>query len=425
MPLTYGIEIEAILPRGVSLEACAIAIDAVDGVGCYYASYSHSVEHQKWKVVTDGSLSATGIPGGNCAEIVSPVLKEEDLGQVNKVCEVLEALGAKVNRSCGLHVHIGARHLSVGAMRKLAELYVANEDIIDGLLPPSRRGNGNTYLRSMKSNTNLTQLATASDVQGIAQAINRSERYVKLNFTPFWRQGTVEFRHHSGTIDPVKILRWVSLCSKLIAVAEKDGSIPVALPVGTPPVMGGYWRSGRRTRAIYEMLTRPEGATSEELRFRLEVKSRPNIRWHLERAGVAAAEVSRRRERRGGYEVFKLENDAPVASAVAATLDGLLTKLEMSAEEVAFWKERATLVQPETGPAAVMSNTMRRTAAGPAGTSPTARASAARVHAARAARASEREAREREHHEMRRIMMEESDPLIGLDGTVIPRRRGD
>jgi hypothetical protein len=246
-------------------------------------------------------------------------------------------------------------------MKKLAELYIENEDVIDGLLPPSRRGNANTYLQSVKTRTSRAALARANSVTDIATAICNNQRYVKLNYTAFWRQGTVEFRHHSGTIDAVKILRWIGFCTKLIAAAQRDETVPVALPAGTPPAFSGYWRSGRRTRAIFTLLTRPEGATSEELRIELGVRSRPYVRGHLTRAGAPTQAVSRR----GGFEVFKLEASAtPVLASEPATLDSLLVKLEMSADEVAFWKERAALVQPETGPEAIMSNTMRRAATG-------------------------------------------------------------
>jgi hypothetical protein len=138
--LTYGIEIETILPPNVTMSDCAARIEAA-GVHCYNAGYSHTTERTKWKVVSDGSLT-----GGNGAELVSPILHETNFDQISKVCAALTAMGARSNRSCGLHVHIGGRHLSVAAMKKLAALYVENEDVIDGLLPPSRRGTGNRYL---------------------------------------------------------------------------------------------------------------------------------------------------------------------------------------------------------------------------------------------------------------------------------------
>jgi Putative amidoligase enzyme len=32
----------------------------------------------------------------------------------------------------------------------------------------------------------------------------------------FWRHGTVEFRHHSGTVEADKIINWVSLTQHLL-----------------------------------------------------------------------------------------------------------------------------------------------------------------------------------------------------------------
>src|ERR1700680_29608 len=110
MPLTYGVEIEFIVPAAgsgtyqdlgaVRGPQVAAAIEA-KGVPCFYAGYNHIVDHRRWKIVTDSSLH---VPVGYTGlELVSPPLEEGEagFGQITKVCEALRELGATVNKSCG------------------------------------------------------------------------------------------------------------------------------------------------------------------------------------------------------------------------------------------------------------------------------------------------------------------------------------
>ena len=343
--LDYGVEIEFIAPPGNTRASVAAAIDAV-GVPCYDARYSYTLDRQRWKIVSDGSLRSINMPGGEGMELVSPPSTEAGFDQITKISTILLGLGCIVNRTCGLHVHIGARNISIPALKKLAALYVENERLIDQLLPPSRRGNNNTYCRSIAATANMGELVRADNVNNIASAVHGGNRYVKLNFTAFWKHGTVEFRHHSGTVDSAKIIKWIIFCAKMVETAIREAGVPISA-AGLGLGDRSYWRKGRRTRRIYDLLTREEGATSEEIRMALGVRSRPDIRWHLARAG--AAEVVRgRRERR---EVFYLDPNATAALPAplpegttptrAANLPELCEKLQLADEDKAFWAERA------------------------------------------------------------------------------------
>src|SRR3954451_12571892 len=67
-------------------------------------------DHSVTSVFSGGESGATYVVGG---EIVSPPLRDtpETWRQVATVLEVLRACGAEVNRSCGLHVHVGVEAL--------------------------------------------------------------------------------------------------------------------------------------------------------------------------------------------------------------------------------------------------------------------------------------------------------------------------
>src|SRR5947209_4242565 len=92
--LTFGVELEVTLPVGT----CP--------VGQYHFGVQVPQLPPGWKAERDGSIRPEA--GYMAAEIVSPVLKGADgLRQLKAVCDWLQSVGAKVNRSTGLHVHVG------------------------------------------------------------------------------------------------------------------------------------------------------------------------------------------------------------------------------------------------------------------------------------------------------------------------------
>jgi hypothetical protein len=92
--LTFGIEIETAMPRGVVR------------VGNYHSGYQVPQLPHGWRAERDASIHCP--QGHEPCEIVSPVLKGEDgVRQVVQVLAWLKGVGAKVNRSTGFHVHVG------------------------------------------------------------------------------------------------------------------------------------------------------------------------------------------------------------------------------------------------------------------------------------------------------------------------------
>ena len=343
MALDFGVEIECLVPgsRGFYNRVVhGVARDISEaGVGCYFEGYNHQ-RRDHWKIVTDASLSA---PEGFVAmELVSPPLRDEGLAQIDTVCAKLHDLGARTNRSCGLHVHIGARHLSVDALRRLAFLYIENEDVIDSLMPPSRRRNNNSrYCASVKADADIARIRTASTVQQIAEGVRRGpSRFVKLNFTSYWKHGTVEFRQHSGTVDAEKIKRWVYFCQKMVDVAAMDQQIVAPTQEGNEAIVRRIQRA-RQLRIIFEAVSRPEGATSIEVQALLNRRTPPALASDLNRIGVSYHTDGRR----NGHVVYKVNHNSPQI----ATLSALLSKLGLEEDHSQFWRDRAQLLASAEG----------------------------------------------------------------------------
>lgn len=214
---TFGVEIEAF---GVDRYTLAQALNNA-GVPCVVESYNHTTRNH-WKVVTDASVFDNYGRSANSFELVSPPLKGADgLEQVKRVCEILGRLGAKVNKTCGLHIHHDARDYNrVEYFKNLVKLYGRMERWLDGIMPKSRRGNDNQYCMSLaaKLDTELARLERCETAEEVRAWMGT--RYLKVNFESWWRQGTIEFRHHSGSIDAEKIVNWIVLTQLILRKAR-------------------------------------------------------------------------------------------------------------------------------------------------------------------------------------------------------------
>jgi hypothetical protein len=189
----FGVELELMFPASMTR---ANIKDALIAAGC-----------TSWSVKGDGSLS-----GGNGMEVVSPPLRgDAGMEQVEKACRALRALGAKPNRSCGLHVHHEIRDLNVDAAKRFVRSWYNNQDLIDGLVAPSRRNGGNMYCGRLTVN-DMARIDGLSDLRYIGV-----DRYRTINLNAYGRYGTVEVRQHQGTCDFEKIRTWILFGQAMIA----------------------------------------------------------------------------------------------------------------------------------------------------------------------------------------------------------------
>jgi hypothetical protein len=220
--LSFGVEIEFILPAGQTRSSIARLITDA-GVTCHAEMYGHSVG-SSWKVVTDASLGSSG------AEIVSPPLRgPEGFRQLQIVGQVLTAARCKVNRSCGLHVHVGVANEAPVFFKNLVKLYASSEQAIDKVVSPSRRLSNNVFCRTVRVSNAALEAATTVDhiVSAIGQSSGRANyrgagRYCKLNLQSYYMHGTVEFRQHQGTVEAAKMENWVKLCLRMVMTARKE-----------------------------------------------------------------------------------------------------------------------------------------------------------------------------------------------------------
>ena len=187
----FGVEIEA---YNCTRERLARELTAA-GIRVEVEGYNHT-DH--WKLVTDSSLS-----GNNTFELVSPILHgEQGIEELEKVCWVLDLCNAKVNDSCGLHIHMDAAEFDLQTWKNLIITYKRLENVIDHFMPQSRRNN----------------------------------RYHKVNLEAYARHRTVEFRQHGGSTNFTKMSAWIHFLAKMITFA-KQGQVNAGITLQNIPFL--------------------------------------------------------------------------------------------------------------------------------------------------------------------------------------------
>lgn len=178
-----------------------------------------------WKITDDGSIT-----GDYSVELVSPILSgPAGLLEVAKVVKLMADAGAKVNKSCGFHVHVDAQDLSSKTLFNVYRRYALHETQIDTFMQASRRGNSNTYCKSPASF--LSRLNEGTPDMSPSQVAELMEehyvhgygyvggRYNKVNLCAYLRHGTIEFRHHGGTMNVDKVVNWIAFCVNFVVVS--------------------------------------------------------------------------------------------------------------------------------------------------------------------------------------------------------------
>ena len=120
--INFGIEIEM---RSITREMAAKIIAEYFGT-TVTGSTAKDNEGRLWKLVRDGSINDEN--GG--AELVSPILQYKDIETLQKLIRLLRKNGAKVDKSCGIHIHIDAKDFTPKTIRNLINIIYSKEEML-------------------------------------------------------------------------------------------------------------------------------------------------------------------------------------------------------------------------------------------------------------------------------------------------------
>lgn len=194
--IAFGIEFETTLPGSDTTP-----------IGPYHGGYQVAWLPAGWKAERDGSIRTT--VGRKPCEFVSPKLRgPEGLAQVERAIDAINAHGAKVNETCGLHITIEWNGDAM-ALARLISL-VGNHERAIFASTGTRRREQTIYTKRIKQYGDKDR----------AKQRCEADRYHLLNLTHLARgRNRIEFRAFAGTLNKTKVLGYLMMCLGLVELA--------------------------------------------------------------------------------------------------------------------------------------------------------------------------------------------------------------
>jgi hypothetical protein len=167
------------------------------------------------------------VPDHLRSEVVSPVLRYDDIDPLQCVIRAVRATGARTDATTAVHIHIGAAPFDGRSLTRLAKLVYKQEPLIlTALGIQQRRLQRYTKPMSPDFMARLERYRPQTTAQ-----MNRiwyghrntnpthydSSRYHGVNFHNVWYRGTIEFRWFEGTLHAGKVKSYVQFVLALAA----------------------------------------------------------------------------------------------------------------------------------------------------------------------------------------------------------------
>jgi len=233
----WGMEIEF---TGITRAKAAKVVAGYFGTrvrsdGGYYDKYgAEDHEGRKWTLMSDGSITCqkkengriVGAGGDYSVELVTPICRYEDIPTLQEIARKLRAAGAFSNKSCGIHVHVGAEKHNAKTLRNLVNIIASKEELLYQALQVDVERE--SYCQRMDTYfldaLNRYPPRSLNEVKSIWYRQNRdhyheesdhyhNSRYHALNLHSVFHRGTIEFRLFNSTLEHAgKIKAYLQLC---------------------------------------------------------------------------------------------------------------------------------------------------------------------------------------------------------------------
>ena len=245
----FGVEVEM---TGITRRQAARALADYFGTepyqdSDYYGSwYVTDSDGKKWRFMSDSSIRkerkiGTGYErtsdGEYSVEMVSPKLTYAELPKFQECVRKVRKAGAKVNSSCGLHVHVDAANHNRQSLKNLLSIMYSKEDILFKALQvdPTRvedycqKVREPMLRRARQLSANETKDLTQLESIWYEGEVRNHEhynwtRYYALNLHSVFYKGTVEFRCFNSTLHAGRAAAYINLCLAMSAQAISQRS---------------------------------------------------------------------------------------------------------------------------------------------------------------------------------------------------------
>ena len=240
----FGVEVEM---TGITRKQAAQALAAYFGTEPRHGSdhydswYVTDTDGKEWRLMYDSSIETekrdengyTHIASRLYAvEMVTPKLTYAELPKLQECVRQVRHAGAKVNRTCGIHVHVDAANHNRQSLKNLIGIMYSKEDILFNALKvnPERVEAYCKKVRepmlqkarrlSSEETTDLTQLEQIWGEGSVSKTQHYNwTRYYALNLHSVFYRGTVEWRCFNSTLHAGKVAAYVNLCLAISAQA--------------------------------------------------------------------------------------------------------------------------------------------------------------------------------------------------------------
>ncbi len=236
-----GAEFEMTVPlvgsgSGTDVQRVLAEVLTANGIPAIHRGYSHAPLPQGIDIAVEQDSSVRGESLWQGVRWFSIEIKTRILNGIEdwdnivpKTLAIASYLGGKVNSSCGHHLHVEVDEIKdrPRIIRSLQALHFKFQDVIFGLVAPSRRQNG--YARPISYNSRLLKCRSLRSYQRELRSTNRNQA---LNLTHIASGDyRVEYRWHQGTLDANKARHWRNFCLRLVEhAATRNSQASDALP---------------------------------------------------------------------------------------------------------------------------------------------------------------------------------------------------
>ena len=227
--LTFGTELEY---TNISRERAVKAIHSVVGgtirhTGGGYDEWTViAPDGRHWKAVSDGSLGSRS----TSAEVVTPILKWDDLDTLQAVVRELCKAGAKTPECTSQHVHIGVGDFNARQIANFARIFYKQEELLlkaVGTLESRLRHYTQRTERGFIARLEKAKPTTREELNEAWFGYSNPNpshydhaRYRAINLNNVWRTGTVEVRAFNGTTHAGEVKSHIVLCLAIAALAK-------------------------------------------------------------------------------------------------------------------------------------------------------------------------------------------------------------
>ena len=207
----------------------------------YYSWSAWDAQSREWKFQRDCSIAG---PDDYKCEMVTPILRYDDMELLQGVIRALRKAGAKsdAGRMCGVHIHIGADGHTPQSLRNLANIMASHEQLLIGALQLDRERIDRycspvdpDFLRVLNQRK-PTSMSALADIWYRTQGADygrsahyNSSRYHMLNLHATFTKGTIEFRlfqfdmptaDRKGGLHAGQLKSYIQLCLALSQMAK-------------------------------------------------------------------------------------------------------------------------------------------------------------------------------------------------------------